>query len=216
MDLALLAVRDPKPAFPAPAFCCRKHHCDAAASNSTWSMWATLLGHAPECHSPLNRNSSGRAVRTPFRLRSSRGGGGSRPPFAARRQSLLRLRRRRSDHRRCGTIRPPVPCGRPRGRPGRAQWRLPQGQRADKGIRTEAARRTGRRQEKLSTDRAATRSCHIVPSFGVVSFSPNGPSGVAPMDRSPTFRDRVCRSAVDRTGSRAGRAEPVRRFGSRS
>ena len=32
-----------------------------------------------------------------------------------------------------------------------------------KGTRTEAARRTGRRQEKLSRDRAATRSCHIVP-----------------------------------------------------
>ena len=29
------------------------------------------------------RNSSGRAIRTPFGLRSSRGGGGSRPPFAA-------------------------------------------------------------------------------------------------------------------------------------
>jgi hypothetical protein len=49
------------------------------------------------------------AIRTPFGLRSSRGGGGSRPPFAARRRSLLRLRRRRSGHRRCGTIRPPVP-----------------------------------------------------------------------------------------------------------
>src|SRR5438034_2774690 len=34
----------------------------------------------------------------------------------------------------------------------------------------------------LSRDRAATRSCHRVPSFGVMSFSPNGPSGVAPMD----------------------------------
>src|SRR6266566_6750150 len=56
-----------------------------------------------------------------------------------------------------------------------------------KGTRTEAARRTGRRQEKLSSDRAATRSCHGVPSFGVMSFSPNGPSGVAPMDSSPGF-----------------------------
>src|ERR1700722_9321937 len=54
-----------------------------------------------------------------------------------------------------------------------------------RGTRTEAARRTGRRQEKLSSDRAATRSCHGVPSFGVMSFSPNGPSGVAPMDKSP-------------------------------
>ena len=54
-----------------------------------------------------------------------------------------------------------------------------------RGTRTEVARRTGRRQEKLSSDRAATRSCHGVPSFGVMSFSPNGPSGVAPMDKSP-------------------------------
>src|ERR1700688_4680852 len=53
-----------------------------------------------------------------------------------------------------------------------------------RGTRTEAARRTGRRQEKLSSDRAATRSYHGVPSFGVMSFSPNGPSGVAPMDNS--------------------------------
>ena len=33
---------------------------------------------------------------------------------------------------------------------------------AGKGTRTEAAGRTGRRQEKLSNDRAATRSCHRV------------------------------------------------------
>src|SRR4029077_19597427 len=65
--------------------------------------------------------SSGRAFRSPFGLRSWRGGGGSRPPFAARWRSLLRLRRRRSGHRRCGTIRPPVPCGRPRGGAERAQ-----------------------------------------------------------------------------------------------
>jgi hypothetical protein len=59
------------------------------------------------------------------------------------------------------------------------------GTTSSKGTRTEAARRTGRRQEKLSSDRAATRSCHAVPSFGVMIFSPNAPSGVAPMDRSP-------------------------------
>ena len=58
----------------------------------------------------------GRVIGTPFGLRSSRGGGGSRPPFAARLRSSLRLRRRRSDHHRCGTIRPLVLCERRRAR----------------------------------------------------------------------------------------------------
>ena len=132
-----------------------------------------------KCHS------TGRGIRTPFGLRSSRGGGGSRPPFAARLRNSLRLRRRRSDHRRCGTIRPLVLCGATSRAGGTGALASASGTTSRKGIRTEAARRTGRRQQKLSRDRAATRSCHNVPSFGVISFSPNGPSGVAPMDRSP-------------------------------
>ena len=53
------------------------------------------------------------------------------------------------------------------------------------GQRMSAARRTGRRQEKLSSDRAATRLRHSVESFGVMSFSTKWASSVAPMTGSP-------------------------------
>jgi hypothetical protein len=54
-----------------------------------------------------------------------------------------------------------------------------------RGQRTAAARRTGRRQEKLSSDRAATRLRHSVESFGVMGFSPKRASSVVPIASSP-------------------------------
>ena len=70
------------------------------------------------------------------------------------------------------------------------------------GQRMSAARRTGRRQEKLSSDRAATRLRHSVESFGVMSFSPKWASSVATNGQlsGPTSARQVSRGAAeDRT-----------------
>jgi hypothetical protein len=53
------------------------------------------------------------------------------------------------------------------------------------GQRMAAARRTGRRQEKLSSERAGTRLCHSVESFGVMRSCANRASGVEPTAKSP-------------------------------